>query len=183
MWKIFTTPTTMQRYLVDPITYRFTSSIKEIYPNPIYAEDYDSVLLYKDERVHSILNRIIKSYKGFKLRRRGNSYIWYHPMKSTPNYAGNMLVISLIDTGDLYRFSTHIVLGKKKRNTYESTIFGYLAVLCAFMFIGFAGGLENDLLTMKEFIFRAVISLIGTVFFGFLESKFNPVFFDEEESN
>lgn len=183
MRKIFTTPTIVQKYLVDPITYRFTSNLKEIYPNPVFAEDYDSILLVKDARVVNSLRKVMKSYKGFKLRRSGDSYTWYHPMKSTPNYVGNMLVISLTDNGNLYRFSTHIVLGKKKRNCYVMTAFGYLAVLCVFLIAGFAGGFEHDLLTFKEFIIRAVICFVGTVIFGLLESKFNPVFHNEEEVN
>lgn len=183
MWKIFTTPTIMQKYLVDPITYRFTSNLKEIYPNPVFAEDYDSLLLAKNEKVVNSLRKVMKSYNGFKFRRSGDSYVWYHPMKSTPNYTGSMLVISLTDNGNLYRFSTHIVLGKKKRNCYVMTAFGYLAALSVFLLAGFFAGLELDLLTLKEFIVRAVICVASAVAFGLLESKFNPVFRSEEESN
>lgn len=183
MLKIFTTPNIMQRYLVDPITYRFTSHLKEIYPNPVFTEDYDRMLLHKDKRVADSLRRVMKSYKGFKCRRNGDSYMWYHPMKPTANYTGNMLVISLMDNGSLYQFSTHIVLGKKKRNCYAVTVFGYIAALSFLVVAGLAGGLEHDLMTIPQFIIRTVITLGIGALCGFIESKINPVFCSEEEAN
>ena len=183
MLRIFTTPTIMQRYVADPITYRFTTLLKERYPNPIIFEESDSLYLVKDQGVVNILKKVMRSQSGFSYHCNNDTMKWVHHMKPDLNYFGSKLVITLKVDGDFLKFSTEIILGRKKRSTYAASIFGYIAVLGFFLILGFAGSYETDMITTSQFILRSAITFVVTACSIYIEQKVNPCFYSEEDED
>ena len=183
MLRIFTTPTIMQRYVADPITYRFTTLLKERYPNPIIFEESDSIYLVKDQGVVNILKKVMRSQSGFSYHCNNDTMKWVHHMKPDLNYFGSKLVITLKVDGDFLKFSTEIILGRKKRSTYAASIFGYIAVLGFFLILGFAGSYETDMITTSQFILRSAITFVVTACSIYIEQKVNPCFYSEEDED
>lgn len=183
MLRIFTTPTIMQRYVADPITYRFTTLLKERYSNPIIFEESDSLYLVKDQGVVNILKKVMRSQSGFSYHYSNDTMKWVHHMKPDLNYFGSKLVITLKIEGDYLKFSTEIILGRKKRSTYAASIFGYIAVLGFFLILGFAGSYESNMITTSQFILRSAITFVVTACSIYIEQKVNPCFYSEEDED
>lgn len=181
MLRIFTTPNVMQNYVVDPITYRFTSKLKEMYPQPICYEGRDELYVIRDKGVLNVLCRIMKSYSGFRCYKESGRIRWVHTMKPSRNYYGNRLVITLEDTGSYFKFSTKIILGKKKRDSYQVSIFGWLTIISLFMFFGIAGGYETDSIPTAQFIGYSVACLAVFGISSQIEQRVNPCIPSEDE--
>lgn len=181
MLRIFTTPNIMQNYVADPITYRFTSKLKEMYPQPICYEGRDELYVIRDKGVVNVLCRIMKSYNGFHFYKENGKLRWIHAMKPSRNYHGSRMVITLEDTGEYFKFTTKIILGKKKRDSYQVSVFGWLTVISLFLLFGLASGYENDSISTAQFIGYSVACLTVFGICSQIEQRINPCISSEDE--
>lgn len=174
MLRIFTYPTLMRTFVLNPIVDELISEFEDCEIKVDYSDSH--VVIEHRSDVPDIFNRIMKSKSGFRRSRRihESTIQWTHYMKPSARYDHNRANIILQDMNDHYEVFVSMIVGTHRRSAYRPTIFGVLSIVSFFLILGFTGSFEQDMITFPQYLTRAIICILMAIGFFSIEKWINP---------